>query len=237
MSMMTEARSQSASRTRLRRQLRVRARRTPGSRSAARRRRSTRPAGHRSAPHCAHHPHRAPWTLVRRWCAVHFPAARSACTFLIPHRDRRACGRGEGYRPSMRSALRPVDKLEVCIIVDNVLDLLSTVPQSVTPELPNLISAGGDRAVWVVQLLRSVGAVAPDPDLRRRRVAHRPLRRRPGGGHGARERAQAGPGLRRARRRRAFARPLGSRRRVGGRPRPNAGHLARFRRSFGRLRG
>src|SRR5689334_16574417 len=40
------------------------------------------------------------------------------------------------------SALRPVDKLEVCVVVDNVLDLLSTVPQSVTPELPNLISAG-----------------------------------------------------------------------------------------------
>jgi 7,8-dihydropterin-6-yl-methyl-4-(beta-D-ribofuranosyl)aminobenzene 5'-phosphate synthase len=42
----------------------------------------------------------------------------------------------------MWSALRPVDKLEVCVVVDNVLDLLSTVPQSVTPQLPNLMSAG-----------------------------------------------------------------------------------------------
>jgi 7,8-dihydropterin-6-yl-methyl-4-(beta-D-ribofuranosyl)aminobenzene 5'-phosphate synthase len=40
------------------------------------------------------------------------------------------------------SALRPVDRLEVCVVVDNVLDLLSTVPQSVTPELPNLLAAG-----------------------------------------------------------------------------------------------
>jgi 7,8-dihydropterin-6-yl-methyl-4-(beta-D-ribofuranosyl)aminobenzene 5'-phosphate synthase len=40
------------------------------------------------------------------------------------------------------SALRPVDRLEVCVLVDNVLDLLSTVPKSVVPELPNLLAAG-----------------------------------------------------------------------------------------------
>lgn len=39
-------------------------------------------------------------------------------------------------------ALRPVDRLEVCVLVDNVLDMLSTVPQSVTSEIPNLIAAG-----------------------------------------------------------------------------------------------
>lgn len=39
--------------------------------------------------------------------------------------------------------LRPVEKLEVTVIVDNSLDLLSTVPDSVTPELPNLLAAGG----------------------------------------------------------------------------------------------
>ena len=42
----------------------------------------------------------------------------------------------------MRSALRPVDRLEVCVVVDNILYLLSTVPHSVIPELPNLIAAG-----------------------------------------------------------------------------------------------
>src|SRR5690349_13378065 len=57
---------------------------------------------------------------------------------------RRARQRGELYQASMTpgSALRPVDRLEVCVVVDNVLDLLSTVPQSVTPELPNLLAAG-----------------------------------------------------------------------------------------------
>lgn len=43
---------------------------------------------------------------------------------------------------ALRTVLRPVDRLEVCVVVDNVLDMLSTVPQSVTPELPNLIAAG-----------------------------------------------------------------------------------------------
>src|ERR671929_107578 len=60
-----------------------------------------------------------------------------------------------------RFALRPVDKLEVCVVVDNVLDLLSTVPQSVTPELPNLIAAGATElsgacsccAAWGLSLL------------------------------------------------------------------------------------
>lgn len=40
------------------------------------------------------------------------------------------------------AALRPVDSLEVRVVVDNVLDILSTVPDSVTPELPNLLRAG-----------------------------------------------------------------------------------------------
>jgi 7,8-dihydropterin-6-yl-methyl-4-(beta-D-ribofuranosyl)aminobenzene 5'-phosphate synthase len=59
------------------------------------------------------------------------------------------------------SALRPVDRLEVCVVVDNVLDLLSTVPQSVTPELPNLVAAGATElsgsstccAAWGLSLL------------------------------------------------------------------------------------
>ena len=38
--------------------------------------------------------------------------------------------------------LRPVDALEVRVLVDNVLDILSTVPDSVTSEIPNLIKAG-----------------------------------------------------------------------------------------------
>ncbi|MFL5274509.1 MAG: MBL fold metallo-hydrolase, partial [Anaeromyxobacteraceae bacterium] len=59
------------------------------------------------------------------------------------------------------SVLRPVDELEVCVLVDNVLDLLSTVPQSVTPQLPNLIAAGATElsgacsccAAWGLSLL------------------------------------------------------------------------------------
>jgi 7,8-dihydropterin-6-yl-methyl-4-(beta-D-ribofuranosyl)aminobenzene 5'-phosphate synthase len=38
--------------------------------------------------------------------------------------------------------LRPVDALEVHVLVDNALDILSTVPDSVTSELPNLVKAG-----------------------------------------------------------------------------------------------
>lgn len=59
------------------------------------------------------------------------------------------------------TALRPVDELEVCVVVDNVLDLLSTVPQSVTPQLPILIAAGATElsgacsccAAWGLSLL------------------------------------------------------------------------------------
>jgi 7,8-dihydropterin-6-yl-methyl-4-(beta-D-ribofuranosyl)aminobenzene 5'-phosphate synthase len=59
------------------------------------------------------------------------------------------------------SALRAVDRLEVCVVVDNVLDLLSTVPQSVTPEMPSLIAAGATElsgsfsccAAWGLSLL------------------------------------------------------------------------------------
>lgn len=38
--------------------------------------------------------------------------------------------------------LRAVDALEVCVLVDNTLDILSSVPEGVTSELPNLINAG-----------------------------------------------------------------------------------------------
>lgn len=38
--------------------------------------------------------------------------------------------------------LRAVDALRVDVLVDNVLDILSSVPDSVTPELPNLVKAG-----------------------------------------------------------------------------------------------
>lgn len=62
---------------------------------------------------------------------------------------------------ALGSVLRPVDELEVCVLVDNVLDLLSTVPQSVTPQMPNLIAAGATElsgacsccAAWGLSLL------------------------------------------------------------------------------------
>ena len=38
--------------------------------------------------------------------------------------------------------LRPVDYLEVQVLVDNVMDILSSVPDCVTSEIPNLIKAG-----------------------------------------------------------------------------------------------
>lgn len=38
--------------------------------------------------------------------------------------------------------LRPVDCLEVQVLVDNVMDMLSSVPDCVTSEIPNLIKAG-----------------------------------------------------------------------------------------------
>lgn len=38
--------------------------------------------------------------------------------------------------------LKTVDRLEVHVLVDNVTDLLSTVPTGVTPEIPNLLKAG-----------------------------------------------------------------------------------------------
>jgi 7,8-dihydropterin-6-yl-methyl-4-(beta-D-ribofuranosyl)aminobenzene 5'-phosphate synthase len=42
----------------------------------------------------------------------------------------------------MGRMLRPIQSLEVTVVVDNALDLLSTVPDSVTPELPNILAAG-----------------------------------------------------------------------------------------------
>lgn len=38
--------------------------------------------------------------------------------------------------------LQPIRTLEVTVVVDNALDLLSSVPDSVTPEVPNLVAAG-----------------------------------------------------------------------------------------------
>ena len=38
--------------------------------------------------------------------------------------------------------LRPLDSIEVTVVVDNALDLLSTVPDSVTAELANDLAAG-----------------------------------------------------------------------------------------------
>ena len=47
-------------------------------------------------------------------------------------------GRNEPLRPAQ------VDKAEVYVLVDNVSDLLSSVPSSVKPEVPNLIEAGAE---------------------------------------------------------------------------------------------
>ena len=44
--------------------------------------------------------------------------------------------------PMPRDDLRPVDALEVLVLVDNVLDVLSTTPDSVTSEIPNIRKAG-----------------------------------------------------------------------------------------------
>ena len=38
--------------------------------------------------------------------------------------------------------LRAVDGLEVTVVVDNTLDILSTVPESVTSEFQNVLAAG-----------------------------------------------------------------------------------------------
>jgi len=42
----------------------------------------------------------------------------------------------------MGHMLQSIQSLEVTVVVDNALDLLSTVPDSVTPELPNILAAG-----------------------------------------------------------------------------------------------
>jgi 7,8-dihydropterin-6-yl-methyl-4-(beta-D-ribofuranosyl)aminobenzene 5'-phosphate synthase len=57
--------------------------------------------------------------------------------------------------------LTTVDSVEVCVVVDNVLDILSTVPDCVTPEVPNLLRAGATElsgsclccAAWGLSLL------------------------------------------------------------------------------------
>lgn len=44
--------------------------------------------------------------------------------------------------PNEPTALETLDTAETYVLVDNVSDLLSTVPGSVTPEIPNLLKAG-----------------------------------------------------------------------------------------------
>jgi 7,8-dihydropterin-6-yl-methyl-4-(beta-D-ribofuranosyl)aminobenzene 5'-phosphate synthase len=39
-------------------------------------------------------------------------------------------------------SLRPIEACEVLVLVDNVSDLLSTVPDHITPEVPNVVKAG-----------------------------------------------------------------------------------------------
>ena len=68
------------------------------------------------------------------------------------HRLRRACrdqarltanvGRISGVAMSEPSQLKEIDACEVLVLVDNVSDPLSTVPQGVTWEIPNLLRAG-----------------------------------------------------------------------------------------------
>jgi 7,8-dihydropterin-6-yl-methyl-4-(beta-D-ribofuranosyl)aminobenzene 5'-phosphate synthase len=50
--------------------------------------------------------------------------------------------RPEKYMTMNPGDLRPVDYLEVLVLVDNVMDILSSVPDCVTTEIPNLINAG-----------------------------------------------------------------------------------------------
>lgn len=40
--------------------------------------------------------------------------------------------------------LKPIDVCEVLVLVENVSDLLSTVPENVTPEIPNVVKAGAE---------------------------------------------------------------------------------------------
>lgn len=40
--------------------------------------------------------------------------------------------------------LSPVESCEVLVLVDNVSDILSTVPDNVTPEIPNVVKAGAE---------------------------------------------------------------------------------------------
>ena len=63
-----------------------------------------------------------------------------------------------------RPGLRPADAVEVTVLVDNVSDLLSTVPRGVTSEIPNLLRSGARKLVgeclccahWGLSLVISV---------------------------------------------------------------------------------
>ena len=67
--------------------------------------------------------------------------------------------------------LKPVDECEVLVLVDNVSDLLSTVPRFVTDEVSNLARAGATEengscyccAQWGLSLVITVRAGEPDP--------------------------------------------------------------------------
>ncbi|NQV19886.1 MAG: MBL fold metallo-hydrolase [Rhodospirillales bacterium] len=49
-----------------------------------------------------------------------------------------ASGNGSG----LPNDLTAVDRVEVSVLIDNVTDILSTVPENVTPEVPNVMAAG-----------------------------------------------------------------------------------------------
>ena len=40
--------------------------------------------------------------------------------------------------------IKPIDQGQVTVLVDNVLDILSTAPKSVTGHIPNLLNAGAE---------------------------------------------------------------------------------------------
>ena len=70
--------------------------------------------------------------------------------------------------------LKPVEKCEVLVLVDNVSDLLSTVPRFVTDEISNLVRAGATEengscfccAQWGLSLVITVRAGDLTPVLR-----------------------------------------------------------------------
>ena len=73
--------------------------------------------------------------------------ANAVCDALAPSpagADRAAAHTGAGARGHHpgRSLMRPIDRLEVLVLVDNATDSLSTTPKFVVPEWPGLHAAG-----------------------------------------------------------------------------------------------